>query len=338
MSRMSWKPILMLVIFTLLILAGCAKQPSSQNTFDAAVKTWYVDNGTDPGGILGIDCNPATDITCGTAAKPWRTIQYAVNSPSVLAGDTIKVKRGTYNEKIRINRSGTSGNTIKLIGGLTSADWQNTIIRYTGPDVINGVPINTNKPLGNTHREGAIVLSPRNDSAIHDSPTTFVTDWYIEGFRIEGGSRQVDGFPHIGAGILMERVKRIELNRIWTYKTGISGIIVRPGNLVTCDENVIVPTTTDVLYLDTDCALQNENILIHHSGIDEPNLGMPNVANLDQEALSIWGVTNFKVYNNQISNGTKEGLTVKGATSNTTAFGRNLSDKDKMVWEFMWVV
>ncbi|MCD4739693.1 right-handed parallel beta-helix repeat-containing protein, partial [archaeon] len=46
----------------------------------------------------------------GTLAFPWRTIQKAADSVS--AGNTVYIRGGTYNEKVDITTSGTSGNTI----------------------------------------------------------------------------------------------------------------------------------------------------------------------------------------------------------------------------------
>ncbi len=52
----------------------------------------------------GVDTNP------GTLASPWRTIQHAANS--LAPGDTVYVRGGIYNERVRIARSGASGNYI----------------------------------------------------------------------------------------------------------------------------------------------------------------------------------------------------------------------------------
>jgi parallel beta-helix repeat protein len=48
----------------------------------------------------GNDNNP------GTTSQPWRTIKKATNT--VVAGDTVIVNPGTYNERINVSRSGTS--------------------------------------------------------------------------------------------------------------------------------------------------------------------------------------------------------------------------------------
>ena len=59
---------------------------------------YYVD------GIAGNDSNPGTQIL------PWRTIQKAANT--MVAGDKVIVKGGTYNERISETTSGSPGNEI----------------------------------------------------------------------------------------------------------------------------------------------------------------------------------------------------------------------------------
>lgn len=57
----------------------------------------------------GNDSNPGTEET------PWRTVAYA--APKLVAGDTLYLKNGTYNEKaiVRIRNSGTSSAPIRLM-------------------------------------------------------------------------------------------------------------------------------------------------------------------------------------------------------------------------------
>lgn len=72
------------------------------------------------------------DASSGTEASPWRTIQKAANT--LVAGDTVYVKQGTYNERIIPKNSGTSSGYINFIAypgqsvtldgsGLSLANW-----------------------------------------------------------------------------------------------------------------------------------------------------------------------------------------------------------------------
>src|SRR3990167_6681558 len=53
-----------------------------------------------------------SDSNSGTSAAPFKTIQKAANT--VVAGDTVKIKTGTYVEKVTVSKSGTSGNPISF--------------------------------------------------------------------------------------------------------------------------------------------------------------------------------------------------------------------------------
>jgi len=55
-------------------------------------------------GSTGNDANP------GTSSAPWRTIQKAANT--LRAGETVIVNGGTYNERVVVSGSGSSGNLI----------------------------------------------------------------------------------------------------------------------------------------------------------------------------------------------------------------------------------
>jgi len=53
-----------------------------------------------------------SDNNSGSASTPFKTIQKAVNS--VVAGDTVMVRAGTYNGSVLLTKSGTTGNYITL--------------------------------------------------------------------------------------------------------------------------------------------------------------------------------------------------------------------------------
>jgi len=64
----------------------------------AAGMNYFVDN------AIGTDLNP------GTQALPWKTIQKAADT--MVAGDSVTVMAGVYDERIKITKSGSSGTPI----------------------------------------------------------------------------------------------------------------------------------------------------------------------------------------------------------------------------------
>ena len=86
----------------------------------------------------GSDANP------GTEARPWRTIQKA--AVTLIAGDTVYVKAGTYNEKVIPQNSGNPGNyityaaypgdTVTLDGTNITPDWGDALFTIEGKSYI----------------------------------------------------------------------------------------------------------------------------------------------------------------------------------------------------------
>ena len=84
--------IISICLIYIIVGFGIQLQPVS-----AAVNTYYVAKN-------GSDHNP------GTQAQPWLTIQKAANT--IVAGDTVFVETGTYNEHVVPQNSGSSSNPI----------------------------------------------------------------------------------------------------------------------------------------------------------------------------------------------------------------------------------
>jgi hypothetical protein len=80
---------------------GPAPWTVTANFSTQAVGTKYVST-------TGSDSNP------GTSALPWRTIQHAADT--AVAGDTVIIRAGTYQEYVNITRGGTTGNPITFQG------------------------------------------------------------------------------------------------------------------------------------------------------------------------------------------------------------------------------
>jgi len=86
-------PILLTALITALLLTGCARGVSAM----AAGNIYYVaPDGNDEGP--------------GTIDLPWRTIQHAADT--LVAGDTVYIRAGTYSERVLPQHSGSPGSEI----------------------------------------------------------------------------------------------------------------------------------------------------------------------------------------------------------------------------------
>lgn len=86
-----------LCFLLILLLAGFIN-PSGDSRIHAEGNVYYVSNN-------GSDYNP------GTKSSPWRTIEKATHS--LLPGDTVYIRGGTYSEHVIIYKSGIPGNFVK---------------------------------------------------------------------------------------------------------------------------------------------------------------------------------------------------------------------------------
>ena len=88
--------------------------PTTTNTSTAAASPTATANSTPIAGarvfyvsVSGSDSNP------GSQSQPWRSIQKAAKS--LVAGDTVYVRGGVYNESVRISNSGTQSQPIRFL-------------------------------------------------------------------------------------------------------------------------------------------------------------------------------------------------------------------------------
>jgi len=102
------------LLATLLLVTSFGVQPVKAEGDAAAPSTYYVASGGD-------DSNP------GTEALPWKTVTKAAET--LVAGDTVYIKEGTYNERVMPQNSGSPGKYI-------------TYTAYSGDVKIDGTGIN----------------------------------------------------------------------------------------------------------------------------------------------------------------------------------------------------
>ncbi|HBY93896.1 MAG TPA: hypothetical protein DEP84_07975 [Chloroflexi bacterium] len=128
---------------------------------------------------LFVDDDNSTGNENGTAQYPYNTIQEAINAAG--SGETIAVAAGTYAENIRVQDK-----AVHLSGGYVGG----TASDYAGG---SGGNFNARNPTANaTHIQG--------DGT--DSTVTLLNAGTstVDGFRITGGSRSVEGLPWYNLG------------------------------------------------------------------------------------------------------------------------------------------
>lgn len=111
------------LLSTASVLKGAGIGPSSDANVPTADKDGVARSGatTDLGPYLYRNqyyvSTTGNDSSGGSQASPWRTIQKAANT--VVAGDTVNIGPGTYDERVTVSRSGTSVAGIKFIAQST---------------------------------------------------------------------------------------------------------------------------------------------------------------------------------------------------------------------------
>jgi hypothetical protein len=307
---------LMVLLTFLSFLAGCSRQPLNGELGSSAcptvATTYYIRQ----------DGNNTNLGTANSAGGAWKTIQYAVSFSCLQAGDTIKVIPGVsnapYNETVTITKSGTAQNRISLVGNSTGTQAK---IAYTGA-------------TQNSYNKAAILLKPANADST-DPTQASIIGWTIQGFRIEGGTDTTrkattgnasagpaaNGIPYIYDGIAALKAKNITIISNSIFRTGASGIAVRPffssvsAAQAACPTNPNPPANPNDAswYYTTACAVQSSGISIIGNTVDTPNVGILNGSQiqLSQEAISLEGVYYFEIYTNTVINRMKEGIDVK---------------------------
>ena len=221
----------------------------------------------------GNDNNP------GTEALPWLTIQKAADT--LVAGDTVYVKQGTYNEKVIPLNSGTLGKYI------TYAPYPGHAVTITG----SGIPLGL--------WDGLFEIRGRN---------------YIKvsGFIIKN-SKGVGIFVPKGPGwghiTNYGGSSYITIEKNYIYNTRNSGIMMQYGTNYIIDNNEIeLGNNAPGERVEEIIAIQNnvdvfeiKNNHIHHSGA--PTYG--------GEGIDVkWNVSNGKIYNNHVHDTKSVGIYV----------------------------
>ena len=202
----------------------------------------------------GNDSNP------GTESQPWRTIQNAANT--LVAGETVYIKAGTYPEQVTPLNSGSVDNYIVYAA-------------YPG----DTVTIDGNGLVLPSYESGLFVVEDRN---------------YI---RVSG-LRVINAGPNDNnAGIYVDNSDHIIIEKNYTYNTVSSGIGVWGSNNITIDGNEVELACNngeqeDITVAGTD-TFEIKNNYVHHGG--PGTIGGEGIVAKD-------GSRNGKIYRNYVNN------------------------------------
>ena len=169
------------------------------------------------------------DSNIGSESLPWLTIQKAANS--LITGDSVLVKSGTYNERVIVQNSGTLNHFIVF------SNYQNDVVTIDGNNISWGSSWN-----------GLFDVSDKN---------------YIEikGFRILNADY---------AGIWTENSAHIRILNNYTYNTFSSGIGIWDSNNISIQNNEVELACNDggqeciTLANSFNCQIFENNV--HHNG------------------------------------------------------------------------
>jgi len=170
------------------------------------------------------------DANAGTETQPWRTIQKAANT--LIAGDTVFVKGGVYNERVIVENSGLVNNYIVF------SAYQEDAVYIDGNGISWGGSWN-----------GLFDISDKS---------------YIQiiGFNLSNADY---------AGIWVENSDHIIINENFTYNTFSSGIGVWNSSYVTVENNEIELACNDgeqeciTIANSNNCTIKSNNV--HDNGM-----------------------------------------------------------------------
>ena len=176
----------------------------------------------------------------GTESQPWRTIQKAANT--LVAGDTVYIKAGTYRENVVTQNSGSAGNYI-----MYSANPGDTV-------TIDGTGITLPETTG------LFDIANKN---------------YIRVF----GLRVMNAGPNRNnKGILIKRSSHIVIESNYIYNTGSAGIRVWQSDDITISNNEVEQAcqndSEEAISVEGTDVFQIRYNHVHHSekeGIDAKN-------------------------------------------------------------------
>lgn len=289
MKKLTWLVVLLLFISLIPTFVPVVKASSS----------WYV-------------ATTGSDVAAGDIDHPFKTIQKGVDVS--VAGDTVYVRSGNYNEKVAMKASGTAGNPITISGypgeravlngtGISLAAGYGLISLWSGSGSVGRKYITIqNMVIENSSAEGIASLYSVSDPSNNITITgcTFYNIWYRAiNFWQERSSPQISDIDVNNCSFSeIETCIPISMHECVTFY-GCKNVKFQYNYMDNCHKIMI------------DCANNTKNVLIDHNRLN--NTGITTTAiYLDggQKSLPIiCSVSNVTISNNTIW-GNKTGITL----------------------------
>jgi hypothetical protein len=263
----------------------------------------------------------------GTIDYPWRTIQHAANT--VVAGNTVYVEGGTYNEQVTITTSGRPGKYITFAaypGQIATIDGTGILFKYNwgglvwimGASYINFIGFN----VTHSNFTGIMVTSnysggyPSNiliqNNSINDTTSSGI--YTEDGYKITYDGNEVtyaqtlEAVPYQQNEIVnMVRTNNFEIKNNKIHDNNhFESIDVKEGSsLGSIHDNTIIPIQSAGIYIDS----QGKNA----RNIDVYNNRIYNGTSSQTRGIAIATengatVKDVKVYNNRVYNNAAYGL------------------------------
>ena len=185
-----------------------------------AANTWWVAK-EDPN---------ASDANAGTEAAPFRTIQAALDNPNFVAGDTVNVKRGIYDEGESISEASVISNRVLITKAVHLVGVEGAAVTHI---------VGAKSP-------GSTATGGRGDYAtrcIFVDEAARTADMVIEGFTIRGGvtgcrkgsnNKELDSTVNHGGNIYSSGNYPLVIDCVISNGAALKGAGLRGGTAVRC--------------------------------------------------------------------------------------------------------
>lgn len=288
---------------------------------DLFAKTYYVDS-------KGMDTNP------GTKGKPWKTIQKAADT--MIPGDQVIIKEGTYEETVKTTRDGEAGKriTFKASGIVKTQGFRinNTYITVDGFTVVPRNSIILTKSYGeilNNHCIDSFIRITHDSNATNclikgnhvESTYPWGNDWpaievwgsnNIAEYNEVGPSADADAFRLFGHDNIIRnnyihnithskgsRAHTDIFQNFGVQPFDISYNIVFENNLIVNNDAQLFMTENDGLTTLHDFDIRN-NLIINNAL--QGNVGIPNLRFYNNTCINCDPANGFTLFIDQVPN------------------------------------